>query len=291
MKEIYNSFRKQLSDYYPEQEIRTFFFLVMEKCFNTGRQEILSGKERRLSRSEEITVRNIITDLRRYKPIQYIIGETEFFGMSFKVNQNVLIPRPETEELVELIIRRTGDRIREQSNEYGDKILTCLDVGTGSGCIAITIAKRLRSKVYAVDISGKALEVARENAALNKVCIDFADHDIMEDLPEGLPARFDIIVSNPPYIPPSEVAGMNSNVIDYEPAEALFVPQNNPLVFYNRIAELGTRHLAGGGQLFFEINPVYAGEIKAMAKQAGYRRICLQKDISGKDRFLEASLR
>jgi release factor glutamine methyltransferase len=255
----------------------------MEKLFGISRHNILTGTDRPLSGDEQVIIRKTIADLRRYLPVQYILGEAEFFGMCFTVNESVLIPRPETEELVELIVNH---RFESRSSK-----LSIFDIGTGSGCIAVSLAKNIPSAtVYATDISGKALSIARQNAVSNCAGVNFVLHDIMEDLPEYLPRQFNIIVSNPPYITPSEKQSMHRNVLDYEPAQALFTPHEEPLLFYRRIAELGTVHLSESGRLFFELNPLYAKETKKMTEAMHYKNVILHKDISGKFRFLEATV-
>jgi len=217
--------------------------------------------------------------LKEYKPIQYILGETEFFGLNFSVNQSVLIPRPETEELVELILK----------NHSGEN-LKILDIGTGSGCIAISLAKNMPSaKVYAIDISEDALSVAKENATRNQVEIQFFQQDILAELPDNIfNEKLDIIVSNPPYITPIEKYSIHDNVLKYEPHTALFVPQNNPLLFYERIADIGHSLLNKSGFLYFEINALYGKEICQMLQTKGYSNIKLYQDISGKNRMIEA---
>ncbi|MDR1372801.1 MAG: peptide chain release factor N(5)-glutamine methyltransferase [Dysgonamonadaceae bacterium] len=272
MQAIYNLFRKQLQELYLESEIREFYFLISEKMLGIDKQDIFCGQNHQLSDNKQILLCDILADLKLCRPIQYIIGETEFYGLPFKVNEYTLIPRPETEELVEIALN---------SMKGGE---TILDIGTGSGCIAVTIAKRLPSAiVYAIDISKKALEIASKNAALNGVNVRFIQIDVLKELPK---IQFDIIVSNPPYVTPAERQSMHRNVLDYEPQEALFVPQDNPLLFYRRIAEIGLTHLTKNGQLFFEINPLYANELQTMLNTMGYNNIQLHKDISGKDRVI-----
>jgi release factor glutamine methyltransferase len=276
----YDFFKERLSGFYSESEMRAFYFLLMERCFGLDRKDILTGDGRRLSGGELVALGGAIEDLRLYRPIQYVLGEAEFFGMSFRVNGSVLIPRPETEELVELALDRVVSGVGKVS---------CLDVGTGSGCIAVALARHIPcSDVHAIEVSEGALAVARENALLHGVCVNFVLHDMMDVFPECLPARFDIIVSNPPYISSSERRFIGRNVLDYEPSLALFAPDGDPLHFYRRIAELTVSHLAHGGRLFLELNPLYAFETKAMIEDICRTKVSLHRDISGKLRFLEA---
>ncbi len=207
------------------------------------------------------------------EPVQYVLGSARFYGMDFKVNKNVLIPRPETEELVDIIIRQ---------NPESD--LKMLDVGTGSGCIAIALARNLRfPDVYAIDISQDALAVAIENSRIFKTKIHFEEDDIFHYTP--LADFFDIIVSNPPYICEKEKSGMEPLVLDNEPHGALFVPDDDPLIFYRRIAMTGISALVPGGRLYFEINPLYADELATMLKGMGYEEVSLVNDMDQKPRF------
>ncbi|GHS94471.1 release factor glutamine methyltransferase [Bacteroidia bacterium] len=272
--------KEQLRDYYPESEIKSFYYLIMESVCRLDKQSVLLGKDTQISPNEKRMIEEMVEDLRKFRPIQYILGETEFYGLKFKLNERVLIPRPETEELVERVLNGCtvhGTRCR------------MLDVGTGSGCIAVALAKFLSgAEVYALDISEKALEVASENARNNQVDVRFIRHDIFEDLPENLPEQFDVIVSNPPYITPGEKEIMSKNVLDYEPHQALFVPQEKPLLFYERIADVARNRLKDSGKLYFETSAVYGKEAAEMLKKKGFGSVRLFKDISGKDRVLVA---
>ena len=219
----------------------------------------------------------ITARLSEQEPIQYILGEAHFYGMDLKVDRSVLIPRPETEELADYIVKRYGDR----------SDLRVLDIGTGSGAIAIALSRNLPfSKVTALDFSDKALEVARDNAAQLKARIDFIHADIFEYNPPS--DSFDIIVSNPPYIDESEKSGMERNVLDYEPHSALFVPDDNPLIFYSRIAEVARTALVTGGSLWFEINPRHAEELCRLLAHERFLDIETIRDIHGKERFITA---
>ncbi|MDE5774374.1 MAG: peptide chain release factor N(5)-glutamine methyltransferase [Muribaculaceae bacterium] len=226
----------------------------------------------------------ILRELQTHRPIQYILGQTRFYGMDLKVNESTLIPRPETEELIDLIL----DRYRDH------KDLRVLDIGTGSGCIAIALARHLPfSQVTAIDISSDALAVARENAKALHAGIRFMQLDILTAPSATLSAtgRYDIIVSNPPYICDREKAEMEPNVLDYEPSVALFVPDNDPLLFYNAISDIALRILADDGTLYFEINPLYCGEIEQMLQAKGYVDILTVNDISHRPRMISARIK
>ena len=215
--------------------------------------------------------------LRSGEPLQYILGEGRFYGMNLKVTPATLIPRPETEELVEAIVARYGD------------MTDCrvLDIGTGSGAIAIALSRHLRfAEVTAIDKSHAALEIARENARALKARVTFIDADIFIWSPPE--ESYDVIVSNPPYICNKERKDMERNVLEYEPSEALFVDDDDPLLFYRRISEIGLRGLCPGGSLYFEINPLYSGQLRGMLEEMGYTDVKIWKDISGKDRFASA---
>lgn len=222
----------------------------------------------------------ILTRLALHEPIQYILGEGRFYGMDIEVNPSTLIPRHETEELVELIVK----------NEEGKKDLEVLDIGTGSGAIAIALARNLIfPKITAIDISAHALETARSNAIRLNADITFLLEDIFSYSPQ--PDSFDIIVSNPPYISESEKSGIEKKILDYEPASALFVNDEDPLVFYRRIADIGLSALTDGGRIYFEINPLFSERLVRMMEKSGYSGILLYQDISRRERFLSAIIR
>ena len=218
-----------------------------------------------------------VSELLKHKPIQYILGETEFCGLPFKVNQSVLIPRQETEELVLWIA------------EENPQAKNILDLCTGSGCIAVSLAKKLKNAhLTGVDISLDALFVAEENAEQNNVRVDFLSDNILH--PHfSLNRKFDVIVSNPPYVRETEKRQMHSRVLDYEPSLALFVDDENPLLFYQALARIGTTHLRDKGTLYLEINEAYGKEITTLLQQNGYQNIILKKDIHGKDRMIGAT--
>jgi release factor glutamine methyltransferase len=221
----------------------------------------------------------ILTKLQQEIPIQYILGKTHFYGLDFEVDENVLIPRQETEELVEWII--TNQQINKSINQQ------ILDIGTGSGCIAISLAKNLTSaKVYAIDVSEKALNVAQKNADLNQVEVTFINQNILET--EDLQASFDIIVSNPPYVRNLEKAEIKKNVLANEPHLALFVDDHDALIFYRKIAELAQKNLKENGQLYFEINQYLGKEMVDLLQKMGFVEVALRKDIYGNDRMIMA---
>ena len=220
-----------------------------------------------------------MSELKKEKPIQYLLGETEFNGLKFKVNENVLIPRPETEELVELICH-----CEERSNLKAVKIL---DIGTGSGCIAISLARNmLNADVFAIDVSAEALKVAKQNAEQNQVSVTFLEKDILQA--EDLLEQFDVIVSNPPYVRNLEKQEIKNNVLENEPHLALFVDDFDALIFYRKIALLATKNLNNGGQLFFEINQYLGKEMIQLLNELSFSDIELRKDIYGNDRMTRA---
>jgi release factor glutamine methyltransferase len=235
----------------------------------------------RLSESEMLTFHFAVKDLLKNKPIQYIIGETEFCDLKFKVNENVLIPRPETSEMIYKIVNRQRTTDNRQ--------LSILDIGTGSGCIAISLAKQIpNSKVYALDISEKALEVAKENAINNDAEVTFIHDDILS-LKNKIETKFDIIVSNPPYVRELEKAEMRDNVLNWEPHNALFVSDNDPLIFYRNILEFAKSHLKENGEIWFEINEYLGKEMTDLCKGYGFSDIEIFKDFRGKERIVKVN--
>jgi len=227
-------------------------------------------------------LKNIVSRLQDNEPFQYILGNEEFYGLNFKVNKNVLIPRPETEELVEWII--------ETSNKL-DENIKILDIGTGSGCIAISLNKNLKkAEIYACDVSNKALEIANENNKILKANVKFFEQDILKKELWKNKETYDIIVSNPPYIPNSEKRLMHENVLNFEPNIALFVENKEPLVFYNTIADFALLNLKMNGFLFFECNEFNAKEVVKLLEKRKFKNIELRKDLSGRDRMAKANL-
>ncbi len=270
-------FANELSARYPSEEHHSFFTMLGEYWLGYSRLELsLNGSE---EINSEIILKffNALERLKNQEPIQYIIGTTEFYGLPFSVSPDTLIPRPETEELVDWIIRE---------NTVKTEIL---DIGTGTGCIAVTLAKHMKdSVVSALDVSTGALEVAVRNAKDNNVSVQFIEADILST--SQLPSQYDIIVSNPPYVRHLEKKKMHDNVLRFEPPTALFVPDKDPLKFYHNIAKLAKTHLKEGGSLFFEINEYLSKEMVSMLKDYGFCDIELRRDFRGKDRFIKCTL-
>ena len=276
MQDILQNIRKSLSEFYPDNEVPGLVRLLIEHVTKSSMPALLSDKNTKITSEEVLKIDKIVERLQRFEPIQYILGETEFYGLPIMVNQDVLIPRPETEELVELIL-----------NENKETQPRILDIGTGSGCIAISLQKHLpEASVTAWDISEKALAIAALNSKSNAVNVSFNQVDILSDYPTD--HSFDIIVSNPPYVLDSEKTDMHANVLDYEPHTALFVADNDPLLFYNRIADVAIQLLADGGKLYFEINRAKGPETIKMLEDKNFSEIRLIKDISGNDRMVRA---
>ncbi len=288
-------FKKELSPVYDEQEIDSFFYLILEKLHGLKRIDLALSHELVIDRENLKRWHSIVSDLKNCKPIQYILGETEFYGLPFWVNENVLIPRPETEELVDLIIKDCFASFL--ATPRNGTILKILDIGTGSGCIPIALKKNLsNAEVFAIDVSEKALAVAKKNAELNKVEVNFICVDILKvnDLNEletrnSKPeTQFDIIVSNPPYVRNLEKAEIKPNVLEYEPHLALFVEDDDALLFYRKIAELAKKNLNSTGKLYFEINQYLGKETVELLEKMGFKNVQLRKDIYGNDRMVSA---
>lgn len=272
--------RESLKDIYPPEEISSFSRWIWEEVCHLSPQQQILCKDTQISRPDKERIQNIVLRLQKMEPIQYIIGKVIFYGSDFHVNPSVLIPRPETEELVHLIIQAEA-----KAN------LQLLDIGTGSGCIAISLAKHLiQATVYAIDVSENAIAVAQANAAQNDTAVTFIHTDVLSDqwINRFAHHSFDLIVSNPPYVKENEKATMSDNVLLYEPHTALFVPDNDPLLFYRRIAEIGMVLLKKDGRLYFEINAACGAMTLDMLEKKGYRHMELIQDISGKDRFIKA---
>ncbi|WP_155087179.1 peptide chain release factor N(5)-glutamine methyltransferase [Winogradskyella ouciana] len=283
-------FHKELDVIYGKNEVESFFFLCTEHYLNIPRIQLTLEPEFTFTKSETGTFFKVLEDLKKQKPIQYILGETEFYSLKFKVNEHVLIPRPETEELVDWSVKCHSERSEESQ-------IKILDIGTGSGCIAISLAKNLpRAKVYALDVSKEALAIARKNAEINKVDIEFIEADILklskdsslwEDVALRQMGLFDTIVSNPPYVRNLEKAEIKPNVLDNEPHLALFVEDEKPLQFYKAITKFAVENLKPKGQLFFEINQYLGDETKQLLIDSGLGEVELKKDLNGNDRMLK----
>lgn len=299
LKEIKNIFHKELGKTYPKEEIDSFFYRCIEHYLKLERFVLAIQPGLTLTKEEEQPLFEALTQLKRERPLQYILGTAHFMDLELHVNEAVLIPRPETEELVQWILEDCqtkkknlyAERSRSViSTTLNDHSLRILDIGTGSGCIAIALAKHLpHAKVYALDVSEKALEVARENARLNQVDITFLKNDILALEPAlELELDFDIIVSNPPYVRELEKESIKNNVKEHEPSLALFVPDKDPLLFYRAIAQFSKAHLNKGGRLYLEINQYLGSETHDLLKARNFSEIELRKDIFGNDRMLKA---
>lgn len=276
LKEAIEQLREGLAGVADPQEVQAMIRVICEDVFNYDPVDVALRQESELPDFAPQRVAEIIARLQRHEPLQYILGTARFHGHRFKVTPAVLIPRPETEQLVDLII---------EENPGSD--LRVLDMGTGSGCIAISLARALKfARVDALDVSRDALAVARDNAASLKVKVRFFESDILAPQPA---ATYDIIVSNPPYITWSERELMERNVKDYEPAQALFVPDNDPLLFYKAIASYAKRSLEKGGRLYLEINQRFGAEVKRLLEDCGFDEVRIIVDSFGKDRFAVAS--
>lgn len=275
------SIRKELTGIYSKEEIESLIFLIFEHLMGYTRTQFLMAKDEILKPEELDEISKIVARLKNHEPIQYLLGQTEFYGFRFYTVPGVLIPRPETEELVQWII---------QENKLTKPIL--LDIGTGTGCIPVSLKKNIAdSIVYACDISPICVETARRNAKLNNCDISVFEYDILTQTSEMNIPEPDIIVSNPPYVRESEKLQMEKNVLAFEPGLALFVPDENPLIYYRRIAEFALNHLKDNGLLYFEINESFGKECSEMLGKMNFASIELKKDIHGKDRMVRAILR
>jgi release factor glutamine methyltransferase len=280
LKSLQNFFQNGLIGYYPKEEINAFFYRICEQHLNYKRIDVSLKSETLITPETFEYFETLISRLLTYEPIQYILGTTSFFGLEFKVDTNVLIPRPETEELVAWILKEADS----------SQPLKILDIGTGSGCIAVSLAKHFpNADVYALDVSPAALEMAQYNAQQNGVQLNGIQANVLEW--ENTELQFDIIVSNPPYVRESEKERMAPNVLEHEPHLALFVENNNPLVFYQAIVALSKQALKKQGLLYFEINEYLGQETKALFSSDDFENVQLKTDIFGKNRMMRASKR
>jgi len=272
----------ELEKLYGSDEANALIMILLEHYFGIDKVKIALNPELRLSESELLTLHFAVKELLKNKPVQYVTGETEFCGMRFSVNENVLIPRPETEEMVKMITNSVETR---RATSIPNSIL---DIGTGSGCIAISLAKLLKnSLVTAVDVSEKSLEVAEKNAEANSAPVTFIKDDILNPQnPDLLNGQFDIIVSNPPYVCESEKSEMRANVLDYEPSTALFVSDHDPLVFYRKILEFAQKTLKPNGEVWFEINEKFGQEMQNLCFEKGFKNVEIIKDFRERDRIV-----
>lgn len=277
MHPVYQHIKKELSSFYAEGEASAMAKWISSDILHLSTMELYTGKDMNFSTKEWKEVEDILARLKQREPLQYILQEAPFCGQSFHVEKGVLIPRPETEELVEWIVSdcQKAGKVR------------ILDIGTGSGCIPVALAEKLpEAEVASCDISAEALRVAAVNVKRYGGKVTLFQADILQDeLPD---CRVDVLVSNPPYITENERGEMEANVLDWEPELALFVPDTDPLRFYRRIARKGLDWLTEGGALYFEINRAYGAETVRMLEECGYRDIALRKDLSGNDRMIKA---
>ncbi|HCF03323.1 peptide chain release factor N(5)-glutamine methyltransferase [Flavobacterium sp.] len=275
-------FIQELTPLYDAGEAESFFYLVLEAKHQLQRVDLALQPDLVFS-DEEIVIWNFILEqLKKEIPIQYILGVTHFYGLEFEVNSAVLIPRPETEELVDWIVQKS--KIKNQKSK-----LKILDIGTGSGCIAIALAKNLpNAQVFALDVSEQALATAKTNAEKNQVQLSFIHQSILET--EDLGQQFDIIVSNPPYVRELEKQEIKKNVLDNEPHLALFVEDNDALIFYRKIAQLAQKNLNLQGQLYFEINQYLGQEMLVLLQEMGFKNSELRQDIYGNDRMIQCTI-
>jgi len=280
--------KEKLKDIYAEDELAEILFLAINFITGLSRTQLHIFAEKELTEDQIQMLLLSAKKLQTRMPVQYALGETEFFGLKFEVNPSVLIPRPETEELVAWVLeeKEKGERLKDERRKV-DRIL---DIGTGSGCIPITIKKNWpEAEVFGLDISAEALETAKKNALLNEVEVKFLHQDMLNFYPIKEALRYSIIVSNPPYITPSEQELMHHNVLGFEPHQALFVPENDPLLFYRAVADYASFMLENNGLLFFEINEKYGQETIVILQQKGFTEIALRKDFRGKDRMIKAT--
>lgn len=283
-------FREQLAGLYAKEEIENFIFFSFNSFMGFSRVDIVSRANETMSESILLRFNFAVKDLKKYKPIQYILGETEFYGQKLKVDERALIPRPETEELVHLIITHCSDRMYPVASN-GNKSFSIIDIGTGSGCIPIALKKNIpRADVSAIDVSEEALSLAKENAELNGVAINFIKADILDPATVSQLGTYDIIVSNPPYVLHSEKNDMQPNVLEYEPHLALFVNDDDPLLFYRAIMDVAAKKLKPGGKIYFEINERQAEALKRLAELRGFEKISVVKDMSGRQRIIHMQL-
>ena len=271
---------KSLSELYDEREAHALILRVMSYYSHLSSAEITAYPERELYPDTAIEITDALDAIRTTRPLQYVLGRTEFFGRNFFVNPDVLIPRPETEELVQAVL-----------DDNKDKSLEILDIGTGSGCIAVSLACELpQAEVFAIDISEPALNTAARNAEINDVSVKFALHDALSDAELPFGRRFDIMVSNPPYVCEGEKNSMHDNVLRHEPHIALFVPDDSPLVFYEACIKLALKYLEPEGAIYAEINEKFGDPTRRLFVEAGFDTEII-KDISSKDRIIKATMK
>ncbi|MBN9298107.1 MAG: peptide chain release factor N(5)-glutamine methyltransferase [Filimonas sp.] len=284
IQEAHKNLTKELKGLYDEREAANISHWVMEHLTGLNKLDRIVYKDRLLEQSQVVQLQNYTASLLTHQPVQYVLHEAWFAGMALYVDEHVLIPRPETEELVEWIVLSTKDEVPGTKRE-----LNIIDIGTGSGCIPLALKKYIpQAHIHAIDISEGALSVAARNASVQLLDVDFHQLDILAENNWNTLGHFDIIVSNPPYIKESEASVMHNNVLQHEPHVALFVPDNDPLLFYRKIAEFGKIHLKPGGYLFFEINEAHGKETAGMLIENGYTQVEIKIDLQGKERMIRA---
>ncbi|HTD40155.1 MAG TPA: peptide chain release factor N(5)-glutamine methyltransferase [Mucilaginibacter sp.] len=282
--DVSTNFLHHLSTLYDTNEINSLCLIVLADVAGISSAKAKAFPEMGVSATDAERIGSILTRLKTGEPVQYILGHTEFYGLPFKVNPSVLIPRPETEELVEWGIESWRLAVGGWQKPFH-----ILDIGTGSGCIAISLKKNLKdTNVSAIDISPEALTTAKENAELNDVDVNFTQADILNPTHSLLTTHYSLIISNPPYVTLEDKKQMHTNVTDFEPHTALFVPEDDPLIFYKTIADFASTHLAKGGLLFLEINESYGEQIVELINHKSFNNIELRKDMSGKYRMIKA---
>lgn len=281
LKSASNFFKKELEIIYDESELNQILQISFFHFFGWNRADLVLNQNVLISKKDAKKIVDLIEELKTNKPLAQIMGEWEFYGLVFKVNEQTLIPRPETEELVQLIVE-------ENKNVKNCKVL---DIGTGTGCIAISLKSEMKdASVSAFDISTEVLKIAAENAKLNKLKVSFKEVNILDWERQKLVEKYDVIVSNPPYIPEKEKELMHQNVLDFEPELALFVNNKEPLIFYEKIADFAIENLIPNGKLYFEINENYGQQTKQMLVDKMFKNVAIVNDINGKDRIIKANL-
>lgn len=285
---VINFYKKELAHIYTESELQNIIRWVIKKQLNIS-NAVTTNQDFKINESDLIPLEKMCLELKANKPIQYVLGEAEFYRLKFKVNEGVLIPRPETEELVERLI----NNIKSMSSQTG---ISILDIGTGSGCIPVSIKKNIpEAIVYALDISDEALETAKYNAVQNNADVNFFKADVLHAevnsiLSETNGEKFDVIVSNPPYVLSSEKETLHERVSTYEPHLALFVDDTDPILFYRKIAELAQQLLKKGGKIYFECHANYTHLVQQFLIFKGFTNVCIYPDMAGLARFSEASV-
>ncbi|MBL0739377.1 peptide chain release factor N(5)-glutamine methyltransferase [Flavobacterium sp. GN10] len=282
IKQYRTQFIKELAPFYDAYEAESFFYLILEDKHQLRQIDLALNHELAFGENDFVIWDELLKQLKKEVPIQYLLGKANFYGLDFEVNENVLIPRPETEELVEWIIN-------ENASPEKNKKIRILDIGTGTGCIAISLAKNLpNAEVFGIDVSKKAIETAKRNAVTNNVDVTFIFLNILET--EEFTCQFDIIVSNPPYVRNLEKVEIKKNVLDYEPHLALFVEDNDPLIFYRKIASLAQNGLQKNGKLYFEINQYLGKEMIDLLENMSFQNVELRKDIYDNDRMISGKV-